>query len=283
LNGSLESFSNKQILLSFYELDNPTREEINIVKNNHKVLFSSTSAKNVFQDVGCANVDSVNLGFDKHNFSIKNKPYHVDGRICFNLCGKLEKRKHTLKIISAWAKKYGNNPKFYLKCATFNPFIDPEQQKQLFGQALGGVRYSNIDFLGFMPQNILYNDFLNSGDIIIGMSGGEGWGLPEFQSVALGKHAVILNCSGYKDWATDKNSILVNPCGKIDADDGVFFRKGQAFNQGNIYDFEDTDFLNACDAAIERFKADKFNSEGIKLQTKFTYRQTAEKLLAALD
>ena len=30
LNGSLESFSDEQILFSFYELDNPTREEINI-------------------------------------------------------------------------------------------------------------------------------------------------------------------------------------------------------------------------------------------------------------
>ncbi len=55
-----------------------------------------------------------------------------------------------------------------------------------------------------MQKNSLYNDYLNSANIILGMSGGEGWGLPEFQSVALGKHAVILNATGYKDWATEK-------------------------------------------------------------------------------
>jgi len=48
------------------------------------------------------------------------------------------------------------------------------------------------------------------------MSGGEGWGLPEFQSVALGKHGVILNSSGYQDWANEKNTVMVQPNGKED-------------------------------------------------------------------
>ena len=51
-----------------------------------------------------------------------------------------------------------------------------------------------------MPTNTAYNDYLNSGDIIIGMSGGEGWGLPEFHSVALGKYGIILNAHAYKEF-----------------------------------------------------------------------------------
>ena len=64
-----------------------------------------------------------------------------------------------------------------------------------------------------MDKNIVYNDFLNSGDIILGMSGGEGWGLPEFHSVGMGKHAVVLNAHSYKDWADEINSVLIKESG----------------------------------------------------------------------
>ena len=48
-NGSLESYSNKQVLLSFYEVDSPTATEINIIKNNEKVLLSSNYAVSIFK------------------------------------------------------------------------------------------------------------------------------------------------------------------------------------------------------------------------------------------
>ena len=106
------------------------------------------------------------------------------------------------------------------------PFIKEEDFKKSLNQILDGKNYFNINFLGMMQKNSLYNDFLNSGNIIIGMSGAEGWGLPEFQSVALGKHAVILNATAYKEWATEKNCVFVEPNGKEEAADGMFFKKG---------------------------------------------------------
>ena len=129
-----------------------------------------------------------------------------------------------------------------------------------------------------MQKNVLYNDFLNSGNIIIGMSGAEGWGLPEFQSVALGKHAVILNATAYKEWATPENSVLVEPNGKTEAYDGVFFKKGGDFNQGNIYTFDEDDFIEGCEKAIERFKESPVNTAGLELQSKFTYSKTVDAL-----
>ena len=83
-----------------------------------------------------------------------------------------------------------------------------------------------------MDTNAKYNDFLNSGDIVIGGSGGEGWGLPEFHSVGLGKHAVITDGTGYKSWATDENSCLIKPGKKEEIYDNVFFHKGAPYNQG---------------------------------------------------
>ena len=133
-----------------------------------------------------------------------------------------------------------------------------------------------------MPKNATYNDFLNSADIILGMSGAEGWGLPEFQSVALGKHAVILNATSYKEWANKDNSVIVEPTGKTEVYDGKFFTKGAPFNQGNIFDFNEDEFIAGCEQAIQRVEKDRINHEGLKLQGQFTYSNTAKKLLSLI-
>jgi len=130
-----------------------------------------------------------------------------------------------------------------------------------------------------MQKNSMYNDFLNSSDIVIGMSGGEGWGLPEFQSVALGKYGVILNAHSYKEWANKDNATLVNPSGKIEAYDNLFFHRGAPFNQGNIFDFNEDEFINACELTIEKVKSQKTNKEGVKLQDQFSSEKMTDKIL----
>lgn len=146
-----------------------------------------------------------------------------------------------------------------------------------------GEKPFNVSFFGFMAKNDLYNDFLNSGDIILSMSGGEGWGLPEFHSVAMGKHSVVLNASSYKEWANEKNSVLVNPNGKIPVYDKMFFHEGQPFNQGNIYDFDQDEFIHCCEQAIERVKNNKVNEEGLLLQEEFTYEKTADAIIEQIN
>ena len=282
LIGSLESFSKEQILLSFYEVDQPTKTELNIVKNNSKVLLSSKYSISKFNELGCDNLNFVPLGFDSEHFS---KIPRVEGRtdIHFGLAGKLEpQRKRHLKVISAWAKKYGNKPGYFLNCAVYNNFLDPNVQSQLIGQALQGQRYWNINFLPYLPTNTAYNQFINNNDIILAMSGGEGWGLPEFQSVALGKYCVGLNAHAYKDWMNDKNSVLVNPSGKIPVYDNIFFREGAEFNQGNIFDWDEDEFISAMETAEKKFKQNPENIEGLKLQQEFTYAKTTDAILETL-
>ena len=131
-----------------------------------------------------------------------------------------------------------------------------------------------------MTENSKYNEYLNSSDIVLGMSGGEGWGLPEFHSVCLGKHAVILNAHGYKDWASNDTCVMVEPSeNKIEAEDGVFFTKGSLFNQGNIFSWDEKDFIEGCHNAISRTKENRLNTKGIELQDKFTYAKTLDTIL----
>jgi hypothetical protein len=278
INGSMDSPSEKQILFTFYELDNPTKTEINILNNQAATVVTSHYTQNVLTNSGCKNIFEISLGFDANHFSVKNDVKFSQKRITFGLVGKLEKRKHHVKLIQSWVKKYGGNKNYFLNCAIQNSFMTPEQQSQFLLAAMGGQKYFNVNFLGFMPTNALYNDFLNSNDIIIGMSGAEGWGLPEFHSVGLGKHGVILNAHAYKSWANKENSVLISPNGKVPAYDNLFFKEGSEYNQGNIYDFSEDEFIEGCEEAIKRYENNPINIEGLKLQSDFTWAKTADQI-----
>jgi glycosyltransferase involved in cell wall biosynthesis len=283
INGSLSSISNKANLFTFYELDEPTKNELNILKNQSKVFVSSSFTKKVFENNGIENVVFCPLGFDNDSFKNTGKKYHDGEKIVFGLVGKLEKRKQHHKVLSAWAKKYGNNPKYMLNCSIKNPFIDESSQMEAIKNILGGVHYFNINFLNFMPKNSEYNDYLNSNDIIIGMSAGEGWGLPEFQSLCLGKHGVILNAHAYRDWANSENAVLVESTSKIECYDGIFFHKGHEFNQGKYFDWNEESFISACEEAEKRFESDPVNKKGEELKEKFTWDNTTDIILENLS
>lgn len=276
---SFASYSNRQFLMTFHELNQPTKLELAVCNRAEKVIFTSKYSCEVFKAAGAKNVEHIPLGFDKYNFKTLNKKYFGDDRIVFSLCGKFEHRKNHAKILAAWAKKYGDNKKYYLNCQLWNPFLDEKQNSACISRALDNKKYFNINFLGFLQKNSLYNDFLNSANIVIGMSGGEGWGLPEFHSVALGKHGVIMNAHSYKDWANDQNSVLVEPSGMKPVYDGVFFNEGNATNQGEIFDFDEDQFIAGCEEAIKRYKENPVNENGLKLQEEFSTSKTLDRIL----
>ena len=281
INGSMESISKKQILYTFHETDEPTKEEINICNNNDLCLFSSEYTKNSFSERGVSG-DKLPLGFDSYNFKKKEGAY-IEGKIVFNLCGKLEKKKNHYNVISAWLKKYGNQKDYVLQLAVNNFFLKKETYSKFLQEIFQGKKYYNVNILPAMQKNSTFNDFLNSGNIILGMSGAEGWGLPEFQSVAIGKHSVILNATGYKEWATPENSVLVEPNGKVEIYDNIFFKKGSTFNQGNMFSFEEDSFINGCEKAVERYKSNSLNQKGMELQDKFKVSNTVDKMLELIN
>jgi hypothetical protein len=272
LNGSDFLRSRKQYLLTFYECNKPTELERKIASLHDKTLFSSNHASELFE-----NSDVFKLGFDE-DFFITNKKY-INGVVHFGLFGKFEKRKHTAKIIKTWLKKYGNNNKYLLTCCITNPFFKPEMMQQVVAQTLEGKQYSNINFLPWLKTNSEMNDVLNAIDIdLTGLSGGEGWNLPAFNATCLGKWSIVLNGTAHKDWATEDNSILVQPTGEQESEDGVFFNKNSPFNQGSFLDFDEESLLNAM--SLAETKAGQFNSSGALLGQTFTYKRALEDILS---
>ena len=279
INGAEKRICSKQVLYSFYELDQPTVAENAIVGIQDAAIFSSSHASRCFASAGLGRVYSVPLGFDSDFFEAK-KTYMPD-KITFLLMGKFEKRKHTDKIIKMWAKRFGNNPKFQLNCSIINPFFNPEFMKKII---LGyrGLAW-NINVLPYVETNSEVNDILNSSNIdLSGLSGAEGWGLPAFNSTCLGKWSVVLNATSHKDWATEQNCIMVQPSDRIEAYDGTFFAKGSDFNQGSIYDFNEDEAIAAIDKAVALVEAGKVNEQGKLLRQNFTYEKSVSQIVSII-
>tara|TARA_R110002051_G_scaffold102978_1_gene174618 strand:- start:6725 stop:7810 length:1086 start_codon:yes stop_codon:yes gene_type:complete len=276
INGCEKLLPN-QHLYTFYEVDSPTEEEINIIKLQKHVFFSSSEATQSFKDCGCENVSYVPLGFDP-DFHETDKEYLDKSVTHFGLIGKFERRKNTQAIIQLWLQKFGNNPAYQLSCLVTNPFFNNDQMTEAIRSSLGGGSYSNINFLPRLTTNSEMNDFMNSIHIdLSGLSNGEGWNLPSFNTTALGKWSIVSNCSAHKDWATEENSILVEPVDKQPCYDNFHFKEGMPFNQGNYYKLKGDDISLAFDRAIK--KARQKNTEGIKLRDEFTYSKTIDSIL----
>ena len=276
LNGSENRKTKDQYLFTFYECNEPTKIETKICSLQDKTFLSSRCAKQHFHNKGVSNTHFIPLGFDR-DFKVTGKSYLKDV-IHFGLMGKWEKRKHTQKIIQTWLKKYGNNPKYQLSCCVTNRHFAAEQMQAIWNETLRGENYSNLNIIPPLAKNSEINELLNAIDIdLTGLSGGEGWNLPAFNATCLGKWSLVLNHTAHKDWATQENSILIEPSGEMPAEDGVFFTKGSPFNQGTFYTWEEEEIVKAMEKA--ETKAGQINTEGEKLRDKFTYSKTVDAIL----
>ena len=280
ITGSELRVSKNQTLFSFYETDMPTPIEQSIVNMQDNCIFASKHAADCFKQVGCDNVYNVPIGFDE-DLTDSEEDY-LPEKIHFGLMGKFEKRKNTAQIIKNWAKKYGNNYDYQLSCCITNPFFKPEQMNQLIAQVLEGKQYGNINFLPFLKGNSEVNEFLNAIDIdLTGLSGAEGWNLPAFNASALGKWSIVMNHTSHKDWANEKNSILIEPELGVEIYDQTFFHKGHPFNQGNMNTITDETMIEAFEKS-ETFYGKK-NKEGVKLREEFTYSNTLNPILKIIE
>lgn len=278
IGGSHKKISKKNILWTVHETDRITRVEKNIISQYDKVLVTSNYSKDVFAKSGVEAAICPNF-FDKVHFSnTEVNKKGQDGVVNFGLFGKMEHRKLTIPIMIAWANRFGFNEKFRLNCVINNSFLPEDRQKNIILQAFQGRIPWNFNFIVPQEKNSQINQIHNLIDVdITGLSGAEGWNLPAFHSLALGKQCLFLDAHAHKDYANESNSILVEPSSMNEIYDGMFFNKGEPLNQGLMYNFSEPDVFKALDRSLEVAKVD--NEEGKKLQQKFTVAKTVDILL----
>ena len=118
---------------------------------------------------------------------------------------------------------------------------------------------------------------LNVIDIDLGLSCGEGFGLPLLQTRCLGKKAVTLRAHAHTDYCSEEDSVFIEPSGKEDCYDGVFFQEGSPFNQGKIFTWDEDEAIAAMEKAIQKEKPSDKLSENLK--NKFSVKNTVDILL----
>ncbi len=281
ISDSISSYSEAgNDLLTFFELDQLTPMEINILRQQRKIYLTSRYAQSVFKMFGIES-EYLPLGFDAHNFAPMTTRPTIAGKTSFLLAGKLEARKGHMQVLRLWAKRYGNNPGYLLNCALHNHFLPPGAFEQLVNQALEGKRYSNIVFLPWAETNAVYNSTLQSSEIVISMSGGEGRDLPCYHATALGAWPVAMRAHAYLDYLTDENAVLVNPNGKRPAADGVHFAAQGQTNIGNLFSAGDDDIIAGFEEAERRVKTLGLNTKGMEL-AKIGYGPAVDTLLQGI-
>jgi len=278
IKDSEKSVGREQDLLTFHETDRLTDYEVNVLNQKKRVLVTSKYTKEVF-DSFLNGVDVVYcpLGFDSASFHrIEKQPTDI---ITFGLRGKLESRKNTLRVLCAWVKTFGGDPRYRLDCSIYNSFYPEEQQTKEITDCLPDKCLPwNVNMLPFLASNELYNKVLNNADIdLTGMSSCEGFNLPLFQSLCIGKQCIVLNAHVHKDYCNSENSILIEPNGMVDAIDNRFFVEGNIVSQGEWFDFKESDLVDAMLLAAK--KGAVRNTEGEKLQD-WTYEKTADIILS---
>jgi glycosyltransferase involved in cell wall biosynthesis len=286
INDSWKKMSkNDNYLLTFHELDQLTDEETNILNSFDKVFVTSKFSKSIFEDFGIKpKVSYIPMGVDTEIFYDLKKPRPFQDIIVFGIFGKFEKRKRSMQTIQAWAKKYGNDIRYKLHLYVTNPFCKPEEMNAIYSQVFDNKpKPFNIDIFPYLPTNSHLNSAYNDTDIILDMSGGESISLGSLNCVSMGKYAVVNWNTGIKDWATEENSIIVKPNGKEPCYDGKFFIQGTPFNAGNIYTYDTEDFINGCETAIYKFKANPVNENGKKLQETYSFKVGTDELLKEIN
>jgi hypothetical protein len=284
INGSQSRLSDTNTLYTVHEIDSITDTEKNIMAQYSRILVPSNFSKQTFEAKGLQAGVTPNF-FDASLFSHVDAPRKgLEDVTIFSVLGKLEKRKWTTKTIGAWVKRFGGDKKYRLHCHVFNPFImggiDPKNHiaahKQIIEREIGRELPWNVNLFGFLTKEE-FNQALNVIDIDLGLSGGEGFGLPLLQTRCLGKRGVVLRAHAHTDYCSDTNSIFVEPSGKEDATDGMFFQKGQPYNQGNIFTWDEDAGIAGMEQALNMDVPDP--EVGKALADKFSVKNTVDCLL----
>lgn len=267
--------TNNQVLISYHETSKATPVEVAIVNLQKKTLFCGGYSDEVFHSAGCDNVGSFELGFSPE-FHVTGKKYLSSTH--WGLCQKWENRKLTGKIISLWVKKYGNNKDHSLTLLVNNPFFSPEDNQRLLSQALENKRYFNVNILPRLSTQNELNEYHNAIDIDLGgISPSESWNIPPFTSTALGKWSIVTASMGNLGWANEENSIMIQPCGMRPSHDGVFFKEGGDYSQGEFYDVSDEEILKSMERAEQ--KIGQPNTAGLMLQKTHSWKNSLDHIL----
>ena len=219
----------------------------------------------------------VPLGVDTELFP--PAPARRDDKTIFFNCGKWEKRKGHDVLIECFnrAFKEHDNVELWMMCD--NPFIGDsnEKWKSLYKLSPLGSKIKIIPRQN--SQQDVYN-IMSRTDCGVFPAKAEGWNLEALEMLACGKDIIITNYSAHQEFCNKDNSFLIDIDESEMAHDGVFF-DGMVGRWAALGDRQKEQLIKHMrDVHVSD---NKTNHEGIKTAQNFTWKNTANKIMEALN
>ena len=220
-----------------------------------------------------AKVHVVPLGVDAELFP--PAPTRQDDKTIFFNCGKWEIRKGHDILINAFKKvlEHGEDAELWMMCT--NPFNSPDEDAK-WHQLYNHPKVKLIPRAETQAE--VYN-IMSQVDCGVFPSRAEGWNLELLEMMSLGKHVITTDYSAHTEFCTKENSFLIPINNTEEAVDGKWFH-----GQGNWANFGE----DQVEATIEHMRhihknKVRTNQEGVATAKKFSWRNTAESIMKALD
>jgi glycosyltransferase involved in cell wall biosynthesis len=264
-----------------FELTQFDHQELISLSHCDELLVCSKWAKSILdKSVGC-DAHVVPLGVDTETF-YPAQVVNTEKTIFFN-CGKWEKRKGHDILGECFNKAFTKTDNVELWMMCDNPFIGDknEQWKKMYLESPLG------DKIKIIPRQQYHHDvarLMNMVDCGVFPARAEGWNLELLEMMACGKHVIATNYSAHTEFCTPVNCRLVNTHNLETAFDGVFFDGTKGFWAELAKDQEDVIIEYMRDIhSLKQSGQLGLNQNGIDTANKFTWKNTVDKLLEAVN
>jgi glycosyltransferase involved in cell wall biosynthesis len=174
------------------------------------------------------------LGITIENLLSKPLKINVNDPFTFGMSAGFWGRKGHIDVLQAFAKRFGNDPKFKLRLhGRFGPY------KNTVEKAIKDVALNNVELLTEALSPIDYDNFMNSIDCYTFVSGGEGFSITPREMLALGKPVILSNNTCHKTICDSGFVIPIAANNKVPAFYEVFNKSIGNHYKVNIDDLAD--------------------------------------------
>ncbi len=276
-----ESTSRRRVAFPIFELDQFNERELHHLRSVDQLLVPSFWAKEVCLKAGLTqHIDIVPLGVDTGRIF----PQHYGKTdTVFVTTGKQELRKYHDGLIKCFEKAFSEADNVELWMLWGNRLISDIQRKEWNDYYLKSSLSGKVKLFDWIPHHGDVLLKMQSADCFIGISRAEGWNLGLLEAMAMGLPVITNYYSGHSEYVTDMNALVVPFRKKETAYDGVWFH-GQG--QWMALEKPEEDYIVRYMQQIHQKKQNGdnlFNRYGVETAERFTWVNTAERLVAALQ
>ena len=267
----------KSIAFPIFELNRFTPEEKHNLEYPDELLVCSEWAKTTVLRETKRNPDTVHvvpLGVDTELFRPTEPNEAATTR--FGNFGKWELRKGHDVLIKAFNKAFEPDDDVELIMSPHNFFLTPQQTQEWINYYGSTKLGSKVKIANRQETHEEVYNLMKTVDCGVFPARAEGWNLELLELMSCGKHVIATNCTGHTEFCDNNNTMLVEVDEMETAFDGVFFG-----GQGEWFSMKE----KQIDQLVEHMrdfhnsKKGSVNQAGIETANKFTWTETANKVL----